>query len=69
LAPVDRALGAAFGLARGVVVLLAATVAVGMTPLRSDEGWTSSVGAGVSLSALKGLKPVLPETFGKYLLP
>jgi membrane protein required for colicin V production len=39
-----------------------------MTPLRSDEGWTSSAGAGMSLAALKGLKPVLPETFGKYLL-
>jgi membrane protein required for colicin V production len=68
LAPVDRALGAVFGLARGVVLLLAVTVAVGMTPLRSDEGWTASAGAGMSLAALKGLKPVLPETFGKYLL-
>jgi membrane protein required for colicin V production len=69
LAPVDRALGAMFGLARGVVLLLAATVAVGMTPLRSDEGWTSSAGAGMALATLKGVKPVLPETFGKYLLP
>ena len=33
LQPVDRALGAAFGLARGVVMVLAATVVIGMTPL------------------------------------
>ena len=69
LAPADRALGAVFGLARGIVFLLAATVAVGMTPMRSDEGWQVSVGAGMATAMLKGLKPVLPEKFGKYLLP
>jgi membrane protein required for colicin V production len=69
LAPADRALGAVFGLARGIVFLLAATVAVGMTPMRSDEGWQVSTGAGMATAMLKGLKPVLPETFGKYLLP
>ena len=69
LAPADRALGAVFGLVRGVVFLLAATVAVGMTPLRNEVAWQTPVGAGMSLSALKGLKPVLPETFAKYLLP
>nr|MDP2190569.1 CvpA family protein [Rhodoferax sp.] len=67
LQPVDRALGAAFGLVRGVVLLLAATVVIGMTPLKSDEWWQESVGAGIALAALKGLKPVLPEEFGKYL--
>lgn len=67
LQPVDRALGAAFGLVRGVVVLLAATVVIGMTPLKSGAWWQESVGAGISLAALKGLKPVLPQEFGKYL--
>lgn len=69
LAPADRALGAVFGLARGIVFLLAATVAVGMTPMRSDEGWRISVGVGMATAALKGVKPMLPEKFGKYLLP
>lgn len=67
LQPADRALGAAFGLLRGVVVVLAATVVIGMTPLKSGEWWQQSVGAGLSMAALKGLKPVLPEEFGKYL--
>ncbi|MDB5893176.1 MAG: putative rane protein distantly related to colicin production protein, partial [Rhodoferax sp.] len=67
LRPVDRALGAAFGLVRGVVLLLAVAVVVNMSPLRSAAWWTESVGAGVSTAALKGLRPVLPERFGHYL--
>lgn len=67
LRPADRALGAAFGLVRGVVLLLAAAVVMEMTPLKSSEWRQESKGAGVLTSALKGLKPVLPEEFGKYL--
>jgi len=67
LRPADRALGAAFGLVRGVVLLLAAAVVMEMTPLKSSEWWRESGGAGVSASALRGLKPVLPEEFGVYL--
>jgi membrane protein required for colicin V production len=67
LQPADRALGAVFGLLRGVVLLLAATVVVGMSPLKSSDWWQESMGAGLTMAALKGLKPVLPEEFGKYL--
>lgn len=67
LRPADRVLGAAFGLVRGVVLLLAVTVVSGMTPLHSSAWWRESVGAGMTVAALKGLKPVLPEEFGKYL--
>ncbi|MES3001166.1 MAG: CvpA family protein [Pseudomonadota bacterium] len=67
LRPVDRTLGAAFGLVRGAVLVLALAVVVNMTPLKGAEWWTESKGAGVSLAALKGLKPVLPERFGQYL--
>ncbi|MBC7469085.1 MAG: CvpA family protein [Ramlibacter sp.] len=67
LRPVDRTLGAAFGLVRGAVLLLAAAVVVNMTPLRSGQWWMESTGAGVSTTVLKGLKPVLPERFGQYL--
>lgn len=67
LRPVDRTLGAAFGLVRGGVLLLAGAVVVNMTPLQSGTWWTESKGAGVSTTVLKGLKPVLPERFGQYL--
>jgi len=67
LRPVDRVLGSVFGLARGVVVLLAATVVVGMTPVRESLWWAESNGAQLSTAALRYIKPVLPEEFGKYL--
>ena len=67
LRPVDRVLGAAFGVARGVVVLLALAVVAGMTPVVNSAWWQESTGADVASVALKGLKPVLPEEFGKYL--
>ena len=67
LRPVDRVLGAAFGVVRGVVVLLAFTVVVGMTPMKAGHWWQESTGASIATVALQGLKPVLPQEFGKYL--
>jgi membrane protein required for colicin V production len=67
LRPVDRALGAVFGLLRGVLVLLALSAVVNMTAFKDDVAWRQSGGAAVLTTALKGLKPVLPEQFGRYL--
>ena len=67
LRPVDRILGALFGALRGAVLLLAVAVVVGMTPARSSPWWHESKGAQALSAALKALKPVLPEQFGKYL--
>ena len=67
LRPVDRALGAVFGLVRGLVLLLAATVVIGMTSAKSSEWWRQSMSADVLTTSLKGLRPFLPEESGKYL--
>ena len=67
LSPTDRVLGGVFGLMRGVVVLLALTALVCMTSIKDVEAWGQSVGASVMTKALKGLKPVLPDKFGRYL--
>jgi membrane protein required for colicin V production len=67
LRPIDRTLGAAFGLLRGAMLLLAVAVIVNMSSLKSADWWVDSRTAGVTLAALKGLKPVLPERFGRYL--
>ena len=67
LRPVDRALGALFGSIRGVLLLLLATVLVGLTPMKSSLAWQESVGAGVAVSVLKGLKPALPGDLDKFL--
>jgi membrane protein required for colicin V production len=67
LRPVDRTMGAAFGLVRGVILLLAAAVVMDMTALKNSVWWQESKGAPLLVAALKGLKPVLPEKFAKYL--
>lgn len=67
LRPVDRTLGALFGLLRGGVLLLAFAVVMNMSPLRRADWWLESKGAGLSMATLKGLKPVMPERFGHYL--
>lgn len=67
LRPMDRVLGALFGLVRGVVLLLALTVVVYMTPLSSSGWWHESTGAAVATTTLRGLGPMLPQDFGKYL--
>lgn len=67
LRPIDRVLGAVFGVLRGVILLLAATVVINMTALKTSDWWSQSSGAPLLSSALEGLKPLLPEQFAKYL--
>lgn len=66
LRPVDRALGAAFGLMRGAVILLAVTLVVGMTPLKGHEAWQASVGARWLEAGLHVLKGTMPANLAKY---
>ncbi len=67
LRPVDRSLGAIFGLFRGAILLLAITVVVNMTNLRNHIDWKNSQGAGMLTELLMKLKPLLPQDFGKYI--
>lgn len=67
LRPVDRTLGAVFGLVRGLVVLLAATIVMDMTPLKTSSWWIESRGAVVLAATLQNLKPLLPEQFARLL--
>ena len=67
LRPADRSLGAAFGLLRGVIILLAAAVVIDMTALKSSSWLQESKGAALLEATLKGLQPVLPQQFAKYL--
>ena len=67
LRPVDRTLGAVFGVLRGAVLLLAVAVVVHMTTLHDGAWWQESRAAGLSTQVLGSLKPVLPEEFRNYL--
>jgi len=67
LRPVDRILGAIFGLFRGLILLLAISVVVNMTALQESDWWLESQGGPMLMTLLKGLRPMLPEKFGAYL--
>ena len=68
LSPVDRVLGAAFGLARGGLVLLVLAVLVAYTPAARSAAWRESIGAAWLGSAVRGLGPLLPSDIA-HLLP
>jgi membrane protein required for colicin V production len=67
LRPVDRVLGGAFGVLRAIILVLAMTVFVLMTPVKEQGWWRDSLVADTSIWSLKRLKPMLPESAGKYL--
>lgn len=67
LRPVDRILGAVFGVFRGLILLLALSVVVHMTALQESDWWVESKGGSMLITMLKGLRPMLPEKFGAYL--
>jgi membrane protein required for colicin V production len=60
LSPIDRVLGAGFGVLRGVVVLLVLATAIAFTPLASSAVWQGSQGAAWLNAVLQRLVPVLP---------
>jgi membrane protein required for colicin V production len=67
LSATDRMLGAAFGMARAAVLLLAVATVVGLTPLSRSTAWQQSSAAVWLDSALRGLKPVLPPDISRHL--
>lgn len=67
LRPVDRVLGGAFGVARGLVMLLGVAVVVSMTQWQHEAWWRESAGAGALSRTLQQIKPLLPPSLGQYL--
>ncbi|MFL6663657.1 MAG: CvpA family protein [Rhizobacter sp.] len=67
LSPVDRALGATFGVVRALVVMLAITTVVMLTSLAQSPAWRTSHGAAWLNGALHGIKPVLPAAIAEHL--
>ncbi|RQP25666.1 CvpA family protein [Piscinibacter terrae] len=67
LSIVDRTLGATFGVARALVVMLAITTVVLLTSLAKSAAWQESRGAVWLHGALVGIKPVLPQQIAEHL--
>ena len=66
LRPLDRLLGAAFGLMRAVVVLVAVATLVSFTPFADAAAWRQSIGAAMIGDALHRW---LPRLTGDEVLP
>ena len=67
LSPVDRLLGAAFGVLRGGVVLLVVFAVVTRTPWAESPTWQGSAGAAWLKVVVIGLKPALPAGIANHL--
>ncbi len=67
LGPLDRILGALFGLARGFLMVLAAVLLAGLTPLPKSNGWRHAWSAPPLETAVVALKPWLPVEVAKRI--
>lgn len=67
LGGVDRLLGAAFGAARGLLILLAGAVLTGLTSAPGQAFWRDSVSGPLLAQAARAIKPLLPHTLAERL--
>lgn len=67
LRPVDRTLGAVFGLARGALTLLVLAVVVHLFSLNENDWWRGTYSAAILDTTLQNAKPALPEKLASFL--
>lgn len=67
LSVIDRVLGAGFGLARGLLLLVAVVTVCSYTPAWHSDTWQRSQAVAWLLPVLHGLKPMLPDDLSQHL--
>jgi membrane protein required for colicin V production len=67
LGGVDRLLGAAFGAARGILLVAAAAVLAGLTSAPRQDYWRESASGPLLVQIALALKPLLPQTLTERL--
>lgn len=67
LRPLDRMLGALFGVARGVLVMLALVMLAGLTPLPQQQWWRQAMFAPPLETGVLAVKPWLPPELAKRI--
>lgn len=67
LAPLDRVLGALFGVARGILVVWVVVVLAGLTALPQQQWWRQAVLAPPLETAVLAAKPWLPPELAKRI--
>ncbi len=63
----DRGLGGLFGLARGVVIVLAAVIVAGMTELPKQDFWKHALFSPMAETGARTVKPFLPEALARHV--
>ena len=67
LGGLDRMLGAIFGIARGLLIVLAAALLAGLTSAPRQAFWRDSATGPLLMQAAQALKPLLPQTLTERL--
>lgn len=67
LAPVDRIIGAFFGMARGILMVLALVLVAGMTSLPHQPVWREAMFSPPFEAMALALKPWLPPQFAGHI--
>ena len=67
LRPIDRVLGAVFGVVRACVLLLVLGVVAQLTSLGAADWWAQSISGPLIANAVHSLQPVLPSAIGRML--
>ena len=64
---VDRGLGGLFGFARGVLIVLTLAILAGLTDLPREPVWRDAVLSPVTESAVRTVKPWLPDDWARHV--
>ncbi len=67
LGELDRVLGAAFGVARGALIVLVVALLAGLTSVPRQPFWRDSVSGPLLAQAVGAFKPLLPQTLAERL--
>jgi len=67
LGPIDKGLGALFGVARGALLVMAAVLVAGLTSAPRQAWWKESMSGEPLKRAALALKPWLPDSFAQRL--
>lgn len=63
----DRGLGGLFGLARGIVIVLAGVILCGMTSIPQQAFWTDALLSPMAETGARTVKPFLPVAIAQHI--
>ena len=63
----DRGLGGLFGLARGIVIVLAVVIVCGMTDLPKQDFWKNAMFSPLAETGVRTIKPFLPASIARHV--